>query len=130
MWKTNIKTFNPIFQNPIKPCCCPYIWKRLNIIPVHKKSDKEFVKNYRPIFPLSIFDKIFEQIAFNRIYNFLSDEKLLNPNQCGFRPYGSSVNQLFKIILTKFDIKVYFISLNLSVSRKNFTCQVDSRKFF
>ena len=64
----------------------PFIWKRSNIIPVHKKNDKQLVKNYRPISLLPIFGKIFEKIIFDRLYNFLSQEELLNPNQSGFRP--------------------------------------------
>ena len=48
------------------------------------------VENYRPISLLRIFGKIFEKIIFNRIYNFLLEEDLLNPNQ-------SCINQLLAI---------------------------------
>ena len=41
--------------------------------------------------------KIFENIIFNRLYDFLLDEKLLNPNKCGFYPTGSCMSQLFAI---------------------------------
>ena len=41
--------------------------------------------------------KIFEKLIFNRIYNFLLDEDLLNPNQSGFRPSDSCINQLLAI---------------------------------
>ena len=40
---------------------------------------------------------IFEKTIFNKIYSFLLEEKLLNPNQSGFRPSDSSVNQLLAI---------------------------------
>ena len=49
----------------------PDIWKKSNIIPVHKKNDTQLVKNYRPISLLPIFGKLFEKIIANRIYNFL-----------------------------------------------------------
>ena len=65
--------------------------ERSNIIPVHKKSDKQLV---RPISLLPIIGKIFETIIFNKIYNFLLEERLLNPNQSGFHPSDSCVNQL------------------------------------
>ena len=39
----------------------PNIWKRSNIIPAHKKNDKQLVNNYRPISLLPIFGKIFEK---------------------------------------------------------------------
>ena len=63
---------------------------------LHIKRMKN-INNYRPIFLLPIFGKIFEKIIFNRIYNFLFKEELLNPNQSGFRPSGSCVNQLLAI---------------------------------
>ena len=73
------------------------IWKRSNIIPVHKKNYKRLVNSYRPISLLPIFGKIFEKIMFNRVYKFLSEERLLNPNQSGFRPSDSCINQLLAI---------------------------------
>ena len=42
------------------------------------------------------YGKIFEKIIFNRIYNFLLDD-LLNPNQSGFCPSNSCINQLLAI---------------------------------
>ena len=36
-------------------------------------------------------------MIFNRIYNFLSEENLLNHNQSGFRPSDSCVNQLLSL---------------------------------
>ena len=61
---------------------------------VYIKSDTQLVKNYRSISFLPIFGKNFEKIKFNKIYNFLLEERLLNPNQSGFRPSESCVNQL------------------------------------
>ena len=64
---------------------------------MHKKNDKQLVKNYRPISLLPIFGKIFEKIIFNKIYHFLLEERLLNPNQSGFCPSDSYINQLLAI---------------------------------
>ena len=96
--KSLLKPLTILFQNSMKSSCYPFIWKMSNIIPVHKKNDKQLVKNYRPISLLPIFGKIFEKIIFDRLYNFLSQEELLNPNQSGFRPSDSCVNQLIAII--------------------------------
>ena len=63
-----------LFHNSIKSSCYPGIWKISNILPVHKKSDKQLVKNYRLISVLPIFGKIFEKIIFNRLYNFLINQ--------------------------------------------------------
>ena len=92
-----------LFENSTKSSYYPDIWKKSNIIPVHKKNDKQLVNNYRPISLLPIFGKIFEKIIFNRIYNFLLEENLLNHNQSGFRPSNSCVNQLLSITHKTFE---------------------------
>ena len=79
------------------------IWKRSNIIPVHKTNDKQLVINYRPISLLPFFGKFFEKIIFNKIYHFLIEEKLLNPNQSGFPQSDSSINQLLAIMHQMFE---------------------------
>ena len=85
------------------------------------KNDKPLVNNYRPISLLPIFGKIFEKIIFDEIYNFLLEEKPLNPNQPGFRPSGSCINQLLAItheIFEAFDcypsLKVRSVFLDIS----------------
>ena len=49
----------------------PSEWKKGNIVPVHKKSDKQNIQNYRPVSLLPICGKIFERLIFNEIYKFL-----------------------------------------------------------
>ena len=71
--KSILKPLIILFENPMKSSYYQDIWKKSNIIPVHKKNDKQLVNNYRPISLLPIFGKIFEKIIFNRIYNFLAD---------------------------------------------------------
>ena len=95
--KSLLKPLTILFQNSTKSSCYPVIWKRSNIIAAHKKNDKQLVENYRPISLLLIFGKIFEKIIFDRLYNFLLQKELLNPNQSGFCPSDSCVNQLIAI---------------------------------
>ena len=57
----------------------------------------QYYTYYRSICLLYIFGKIFEEIIFNRICNFLLEENLLNPNQSGFLPSNLCVNQLIAI---------------------------------
>ena len=90
--KSLLKPLIVLFRNSIKSSSYPDIWKKSNII-----LDKKLVENYRPNFLLPIFVKIFEKIIFNRIYNFLLEEDLLNPNQSGFHPSDSCINQLLAI---------------------------------
>ena len=42
-----------------------------------KRVIKQLVKNYRSISLLPMFFKIFENVIFNRVYNFFLDEKVI-----------------------------------------------------
>ena len=96
--KSLLKPLTILFENSTSSCCYPDIWKKSHIIPAHKKNDKRLVNNYQPISLLyTLFGKKFEKIIFNRIYDFLLKEELLNPNQSGFRPSDSCINQLLAI---------------------------------
>ena len=57
--KSIVKPLSMIFNNCIDTGTFPDIWKRSNIIPVHKKGDKQIVDNYRPASLLPIFGKKF-----------------------------------------------------------------------
>ena len=52
-----------IFKESLKNGVFSEIWERANVVPLHKKEDKNLVKNYRPISLLQIFERV--------IYNFL-----------------------------------------------------------
>ena len=95
--KSLIKPLMLIFKKSIRSSYYPDIWKKSNVIPLHKKNDKRLVNNYRPISLLPVFGKIFEKIIFNKIYNYLSKQNLLDPNQSGFRQSDSCINQLLAI---------------------------------
>ena len=77
--------------------------KKSNIIPVHKKNDKQLIQNYRPISLLPILEKKIEKVIFNSSYNFPLDKRLLNPNQSGLRTSDSRINQLLAIIRETFE---------------------------
>ena len=59
-----------IFRNCISSGVFPATWKQANVVPVHKKSSKQLVNNYRPISLLPIISKIFEKIIFNNLYQY------------------------------------------------------------
>ena len=81
-------------------------WKKRNVVPIHKKDDKQNVKNYRPVSLLPTCGKIFERLIYNVMYDLLTDNNLLSPNQSGFRSGDSCINQLLSVnheILNAFD---------------------------
>ena len=55
------------------------------------------LKNYRPISLLPICGKNFEGLIYNDFFTFFTDNNLISPNQSGFSPGDSSVNQLIAI---------------------------------
>ena len=89
-----------IFRNCLECGVFPEIWKHANVVPIHKKNEKNLKKNYRPISLLPIFGKILEKLIFNSLYSHLVSSKLLNVNQSGFRPGDSTINQLISITHT------------------------------
>ena len=110
-----------IFKNCLSSNTFPDVWKKANVIPVHKKGDKQVLKNYRPVSLLPICGKIFEKLIFNALYSFFEDHKLLNPCQSGFKKNDSCINQLVSItheIYSAFDcnpsLEVRGVFLDLS----------------
>ena len=96
--KSVVKPLSMIFNNCIDTGTFPDIWKQPNIIPVHKKDDKQIVDKYRPVSLWPIFGRIFGNLLFNSIMDFLEENKLLNSNQSGFRPSDSCESQLLLIV--------------------------------
>ena len=75
----------------------PQEWKKANVVPVHKKNDKQLVKNYHPISLLPICGKTFESILYKSLFNFLNQNDLISPAQSGFKSGDSCINQLLSI---------------------------------
>ena len=75
----------------------PFEWKKANVVPVHKKSDKQSLKNCRPISLLPIFGKPFERIIYYNIFEYLITNKFISDNQSRFILGDSCVNQLLAI---------------------------------
>ena len=87
-----------IFEESLKKGIFPEIWKKANVVPIHKKEDKTLIKNYRPISLLPIFGKIFERVIYNSLFNYFLSNKLFTPSQSGFLPGDSCIAQLLSII--------------------------------
>ena len=95
-------------------------WKKRNVVPIHKKDDKQNVKNYRPVSLLPTCGKIFERLIYNVMYDFPTENDLLSPNQSGFRSDDSCINQLLSInheILNAFDKGLEVCGIFLDISK-------------
>ena len=73
------------------------LWKKVIIVPAHKKNSHRILKNYRPISLLPICGKIFEKIIFDEIYEDLTANKLFSDKQSGYCPGDSTINQFLSI---------------------------------
>ena len=70
---TICKSLEIIFNRALTSGLFPFVWKKSNMIPMHKKNDKENLINYRPVFLLPICGKIFE-----RFLGFLRNTNLFH----------------------------------------------------
>ena len=86
-----------IFKEALSTGLFPSNWKKRNIVPIQKKADKQILKNYPPVSLLPICGKIFESLILNELSNFLLENNLISPNQSGFKPGDSCINQLLSI---------------------------------
>ena len=93
-------TYKPLainFKQCVDTGIFPSEWKKGNIVPIHKKGDKQTLKNYRPVSLLPICGKILERLMFNGMFNFFIENELISSNQSGFKPGNSCVNQLMSV---------------------------------
>ena len=75
-----------IFKRCVDTGIFPSDWKKGNIVPIHKKGDKQTLKNYRPVSLLPICGKIIERLMLNEIFKFFIEKELILSNQSGFKP--------------------------------------------
>ena len=76
-------------------------WKRANILPVHKKNDKQILSNYRPVSLLPVCNKIFEKLIFNELFKFLGIKTCyLNINQVFARVIHVFINYLQSLMIS------------------------------
>ena len=93
-----------IFQNSMAAGTFATQWKRANIVPIHKKNDKQIVSNYRPVSLLPIYSKIFEKLFSTNFPNFLRTIICyLNINQVFARVIHVFINYL-QSLMTSFQV--------------------------
>ena len=60
-----------IFKTCLRNGRFPLEWKKVNVVPIHKKGDKQTIKNYRPVSLLPICEKIFERLLYDTMFDFI-----------------------------------------------------------
>ena len=95
--KSILKPLKLLFENCLRTGIFPDQWKKANIVPIHKKGDKQLLKNYRPVSLLPICGKVFERIIFNDLFKYFKENNLLSLHQSGFIPGDLCVQQLIAI---------------------------------
>ena len=93
------KPLTLLFENCLASGELPNVWKKINIVPVHKKGDKQLIKNYRPVSLLPVCGKLMEKLIFNSIFNFIDTRNMLLVQQSGFRSGDSYVCTSTSLIL-------------------------------
>jgi len=109
-----------IFKNCISKGVFPKKWKKGNIIPIHKKNERNLITNYRPVSLLPICGKIFEKVIFDNLYGYIFKNNFISDKQSGYRKNDSTVKQLLSItheIYKAFDDSHELRAVFLDISR-------------
>ena len=70
--------------------------KNVKVFPAFKRGYKENVENYRQIYILPVFSKVFERIMYNRLYEYFMNSSLLHKNQFGFQINNSNEHSILQ----------------------------------
>ena len=91
----------------------PDKFKLARIIPVFKKGSQTNLSNYnRPIYLLSVFNKLLEKLMFNRLADFLEKMHLIYKKQFGFHSHHSIDHAVLSII----------VQVHKAIEDRNYSC--------
>ena len=76
---------------------CPKILKAAEVVPIFKSEKKSNCENYRPISILLVLSKVFEQVVFERLHQFMQVNTLFYCRHIGFRSKMSTLQVLADI---------------------------------
>lgn len=119
-----IKPLTTIINKSLQQGEFPTLLKIAKVYPKLKNGARSDLKNYRPISLISTFSKIYEKIVLNRLLPYLTEHKLLTPQQHGFLKGKSTTTALTQVtehIIDQLDKGHIATSLFLDFS-KAFDC--------
>ena len=82
------QTLSILINKSIEFGTYPSKLKLAKVIPIYKSGDESDPSNHRPISLLSIFNRIFEKIMYNRLKLFIEKCNILHDSQYGFVKKG------------------------------------------
>ena len=107
-----------IFNMSISEGIFPELLKTANVIPIYKKDNTIFAKNYLPISLLSVFDKIIEKLVYKRVQSFLSKHNVLYKYQYGTNfSTTHSLLDVFNYIYTALDEGKYVFGIYIDLKK-------------
>ena len=115
-----VKPLTHILNLSLSQGIVPCKMKMAKVKPIFKKDSIHLMKNYRPISILPAFSKVLERVVHNRLSSFLNKNKILAPNQFGFRDYHSTelaILELQNMLVNKFKEKSNPLGVFLDLSK-------------
>lgn len=85
-----------LFNKSLNTGNLPTEWKLSDVIPLHKKGDKSYVENYRPISLLCVVSKVLERCIYNRLVERI--QAMISDKQYGFMRGKSCAGQLLSVL--------------------------------
>ena len=88
-----IKDIKNIVCIPLKHICnlslslgvFPHALKIANVVPIHKANDDMVFSNYKPVSVLPVFSKLLVRLVYNRVIDFINNNRILYGYQFGFQ---------------------------------------------
>ena len=115
-----IEEFVVLFNFILKSGVYPDAWRDNIIKPIYKGGGTQDPSNYRGITVSSCFGKLFSRVLFNRLDKYIEDNKLIYPEQIGFRKKCRTSDHILtlKTLIGKaFKSKKYLFSCFVDLSK-------------
>lgn len=93
-----LPVFVCIFNKMVITSVYPGSLKMQKVVPIPKEANVTCVTKYRPIAILSLVDKIFEKILYDRIRKYINDNNILYNCQYGFRKGCSTQEAVLNVL--------------------------------